>query len=147
MSASKDQSTLSSAPGAGTTYGPKDTKPSSTATPAMSVGSATAAGHGPHPNDNADESNVTLPNSRVGPQQEDLDGEQMRAPGEGEVMHAQFDKKNAGWGDQKSLTSNLEAQKAEQKGAREEIKAQRNEGANVDGGAGNRVENEGMAAV
>lgn len=147
MSASKDQSTLNSAPGAGTTYGPKDTKPSSTATPAMSVGSATAAGHGDHPKDNADDSNATLPNSRVGPQQEDLDGEQMRAPGEGEVMDAQFDKRNAGWGEQNSLTSDLDRQKAEQKGAREEIQAQRNGGANVDGGAGNRVESEGMSSV
>ena len=71
----------------------------------------------------------------------------MRASGEGEVMDAQFNKKNAGWGEQESMTSDLDRQKAEQKGAREEIKTARNEGANVDGGAGNRVENEGMNSV
>jgi hypothetical protein len=88
-----------------------------------------------------------MPGSKIGPQNEDLDGEQMRASGEGEVMDAQFNKKNAGWGEQGSMTSDLDRQKAEQKGAREEIKAARNEGANVDGGAGNRMENEGMSSV
>lgn len=71
----------------------------------------------------------------------------MRAPGEGEVMDAQFDKKNAGWGGQANLTSDLDGQKAEQKSAREDIKAARNGGANVDGGLGRRVENEGLNAV
>jgi len=127
MSASQDQSSLNEARGAGTTFGPDDVNPSSEATPGMSVGSATAAGHGQHPRDLGDDSNATLPNTRVGPQQEDLDGEQMRAPGEGEVMNAQFDKKNAGWGEEGSFTSDLDRQKAEQKGTREEIKAARNE--------------------
>ncbi|TVY71287.1 hypothetical protein LSUE1_G004932 [Lachnellula suecica] len=147
MSASKDQSSLNSARGAGTTYGANDTNPESTATPAYSVGSATAAGHGDHPKDNADDSNATLPGNKMGVQNEDLDGEQMRAPGEGEIMDAQFDKRNAGWGEQGSLTSDLDRQKAEQKGAREEIKAQRQGGANVDGGAGNRTDNEGLGSV
>ncbi len=147
MSASQDQSSLNSNRGAGTTFGPNDTKSSSNATPATSVGSATAAGHGDHPQDNADDSNVTLPNSRIGPQNEDLDGEQMAAPGEGKVMGAQFEKKNAGWGEQNSLTSDLDRQKAEQKSAREGIQAAREGGENVDGGAGNRVENEGMSSV
>ena len=40
----------------------------------MSVGSATAYGHGDHPQDHADNNNVVLPGSKVGPQQEDLDG-------------------------------------------------------------------------
>jgi hypothetical protein len=71
----------------------------------------------------------------------------MRAAGEGEIMDAQFDKKNAGWGEQGSLTSDLDRQKAEQKGTREELQAARRQGANVDGGAGNRVENEGMRSV
>jgi len=148
MSASKDQTPLNAARGAGTTFGPDSTSDPSTATPSMSVGSATAAGHGDHPNDkNVDISNVSLPNSRVGPQQEDLDGEQMRAPGEGEVMDAQLNKENAGWGEQGSLTSDLDRQKAEQKSAREDIKEERRAGRNVDGGAGGRTENEGLGSV
>jgi len=147
MSASKDQSSINSARGAGTTFGANDTNPESTATPAMSVGMATAAGHGDHPKDNADDSNATLPGSKIGPQNEDLEGDQMRAAGEGEVMDAQFNKKNAGWGEQNSLTSDLDRQKAEQKGAREDIKAARKGGESVDGGAGNRVESEGIGSV
>ncbi|KAG4412121.1 hypothetical protein IFR04_014742 [Cadophora malorum] len=147
MSASQNQSSLNSARGAGTTFGPSDTKSSSTATPATSVGSATAAGHGDHPQDNADDSNAVLSGSKVGPQQEDLDGEQMRATGEGEVMDAQFNKKNAGWGEEGSFTSDLDRQKEEQKGAREEVKAARKEGQSVDGGAGNRVANESLSSV
>lgn len=111
------------------------------------MGSATAAGHGDHPQDNADDSNATLSGSKLGPQNEDLEGEQMRAAGEGEVMNAQFNKKNAGWGEQDSLTSALDRQKAEQKSAREDIKASRQEGANVDDGAGKRAENEGLGSV
>lgn len=147
MSASQNQSSLNSARGAGTTFGPSDTKSSSTATPATSVGSATPAGHGDHPQDNADDSNAVLSGSKVGPQQEDLDGEQMRATGEGEVMDAQFNKKNAGWGEEGSFTSDLDRQKEEQKGAREEVKAARKEGQSVDGGAGNRVANESLSSV
>lgn len=147
MSASENQSSLNVARGAGTTFGPNDTNPSSTATPGMSVGSATAAGHGDHPQDNADDSNATMPGSKVGPQNEDLNGEQMAAPGEGKVMDAQFDKKNAGWGEEGSFTSDLDRQKAEQKGARDEIKAARQQGVDVDGGAGGRTENEGQNAV
>jgi len=147
MSASNDQSSLNSSRGAGTTFGPNDTNPSSTATPGTSVGSATAAGHGEHPQDNADDSNATMPGSKVGPQNEDLGGEQMRAAGEGDVMDAQFNKKDAGWGEQGSLTNDLDRQKAEQNSAREGVKAARQGGANVDGGAGNRVENEGIGSV
>lgn len=150
MSASKDQSSLNSAPvarGAGTTFGPNSGQTSDSATPAMSAGSATAYGHGDHPKDNADDSNAALSSSKIGPQKEDLEGEQMRAAGEGEVMRAQFEKKNAGWGEEKGLTSDLDRQKAEQAAAREEIKAQREAGANVDGGAGNRLENEGLGSV
>ncbi|KAE8445920.1 hypothetical protein EG329_012699 [Mollisiaceae sp. DMI_Dod_QoI] len=147
MSASKDQSSLNSARGAGTTFGPNDTDPSSAATPEMSVGSTTAAGHGQHPQDNADDSNATMPGSKIGPQNEDLGGEQMRAAGEGDVMDAQFNKKDAGWGEQGSLTSDIDRQKAEQQKAREGIQAARQGGANVDGGAGNRTENEGIGAV
>ena len=147
MSASKDQSSLNSTRGAGTTWGPSDVKDASSATPGMSAGSATAAGHGDHPRDNADESNVTMPSTKIGPQNEDLNGEQMRAAGEGEVMDAQFNKKDAGWGEQDSMTSNLGRQKREQQAAREEIKSERRAGVNVDGGAGKRIENEGLSQV
>ena len=72
MSASKDQSSLNQARGAGTTFGPNDGASSSTATPEMSVTSTIAAGHGDHLIDNADGSNVTIPSSKMGPPQEDL---------------------------------------------------------------------------
>jgi hypothetical protein len=148
MSASQDQTPLNAARGAGTTFGPDSTSDPSSATPSMSVGSATAAGHGQHPNDkNADVSNVSMPNSKVGPQQEDLDGEQMRPPGEGEVMDSQLNKNNAGWGEQPSLTSDLDRQKAKQKDARDEVKQRRSAGGNVDSGAGNRTESEGIGSV
>ncbi|CAD6453099.1 5cf29832-387b-4e8b-ad6c-037fc21a3452 [Sclerotinia trifoliorum] len=146
MSASQNQSSLNSTP-AGTTFGPNSGAPSSTATPGMSVGSATAMGHGHHPKDNADDSNAKLPGSKYGPRQEDLDGEQMRMSGEGEVMAAQFDKKNAGWGEEGSYTSDLDRQKAEQKEAREKIKSQRAQGLDVDGGGGGRLANENVGSV
>jgi len=147
MAASQDQSSLNQARGAGTTFGPDDVKPQSEATPATSVGSATAAGHGQHPQDNADDSSVTMPNSKIGPQKDDLEGGQMAAAGEGDIMDAQINKSDAGWGEQGSLTSDLDRKKAEQRDAREETKAARSHGASVDGGAGNRVENEGMSSV
>jgi hypothetical protein len=140
MSAAQDQTPL--ARGAGTTFGPNDTSSYESATPGLSQGSATAAGHGDHPQDNADESNVTMPGSKVGPQQEDLDGEQMSAPGEGKVMEAQFNKQ--GQGEEPSLTSDLDRKKAEQQSERDAIKADRKDGYNVDGGAGGRIENEGL---
>ncbi|KAF7857967.1 hypothetical protein EAF04_009324 [Stromatinia cepivora] len=146
MSASQNQSSLNSTP-AVTTFGPNSGAPSSTATPGMSAGSATAMGHGDHPKDDADDSNAKLSGSKYGPQQEDLDGEQMRMPGEGEVMAAQFDKKNAGWGEEGSYTSDLDRQKAEQKEAREKIKSQRAEGLDVDGGGGGRLANENLGSV
>jgi hypothetical protein len=145
MSASQDQSALNSS-STGARFGP-DSNSSAKGTPFQSVGSATAAGHGDHPQDNADVSNVTMPGSKVGPQQEDLEGEQMRMAGEGEVMNAQFDKQNAGWGEQDSLTSDLDRKKAEQQNAREAIQAERRHGRNVDGGAGGRTENEGLSQV
>ena len=49
----------------------------------------------------------------------------MRPPGEGEVMAAQLDKKNAGWGEQDSMTEGLDRMKAEQKSVRAEIKEER----------------------
>jgi len=95
MSASQDQSTLNSS-SAGPRFDPSSNS-SAEGTPFQSAASATAAGHGDHPQDNTDESNVAMPGSKIGPQQEDLDGEQMGVPGEGQVMDAQFHKQNAGW--------------------------------------------------
>lgn len=103
-------------------------------------------GHGDHPKDNADDTNADLSSSKYGPQKEDLEGEQMAVYAEGDTMHAQLDKKNAGWGEQGSLTSDLDRQKEEQKEAREKIQAQREQGVNIDGGNG-RLQNEGLGAV
>ncbi|RDL38642.1 Uncharacterized protein BP5553_02982 [Venustampulla echinocandica] len=115
---------------------------------ANTEGQATAAGHGQHPRDNADNSNVTMPASKIGPPDEDLRGEKPDIPaGEREVMEAQLDKRGAGWGEQESLTSGLDRKKAEQQGAREAIQAQRSGGVDIDEGAGNRVENEGLEQV
>lgn len=61
-----------------------------------------------------------------------LDGEQMRAPGKGEVMAAQWHK--TGFGEQESLTEGLEAKKEEQRGKREKVKGERRRGGDVDGG-------------
>jgi hypothetical protein len=146
MSASHSQSSYSCTKEAGTTFRSNRTRPSSTAT-AFTEGSATAAGHGDHPRDNVDDSKVTMPRTRVGPQNEDLEGVKMAPPGDGKVMDAQFSKKNAGWGEEGSLTSHLERQKAEQQDAREQIRSERMSGTNVDGGAGSRTEDEGIDEV
>jgi hypothetical protein len=129
--------------GAGTTFGPSNVQPSSTATSGFSEGSATAAGHGDHPRDNADDSNVIIPRVRIGPQTGDLEGEKLAPAGNGKVMAAQLDKQHAGWGEEKSLTRKLEKQKAEQQEAREQIHNERVSGTNVDGGAGRRALDEG----
>lgn len=67
----------------------------------------------------------------------ELDGEQMRAPGEGDVMQRQFEK--GGFGEQKDFTSDLDRKKAEQAGKREEIKSQRKEEVDVGGALGGRT--------
>jgi hypothetical protein len=146
MSASNSQSSYSCTKEAGSTFRSNDTRPSSTAT-AFTEGSATAAGHGDHPRDTVDDSNITMPGTRVGPQIEDLEGMKMAPPGERQVMDAQSNKKNAGWGEEESLTSHLERQKAEQQDAREQIRSERMSGTNVDGGAGSRIEDEGIDDV
>ncbi|KAI9806697.1 MAG: hypothetical protein M1825_006154 [Sarcosagium campestre] len=74
--------------------------------------------------------------------QDELDGEQMRAPGEGDVMRAQFRK--TGQGEEKGLLSDLDRKKAEQAEARERVKADRQHGIDVDGAAGQSA---GPAAV
>lgn len=71
----------------------------------------------------------------------------MRAAGEGDVMNAQFGKKNAGWGEEASMTSDLDRKKAEQSEDREKVKGEREMGVDVDGSGGGRVENEGLGAV
>jgi len=139
MSASANQSSLNST-----------SNSSSNPTPAMSVGSATAYGHGSHPNDkqNTNAGNSpSLPNNKLGAQKEDLEGEQMRAAGEGDVMNAQFEKKNAGWGEEASMTSDLDRKKEEQKQKRDQIKSSRETGEDVDGSGGGRIGNEGLDAV
>ena len=55
----------------------------------------------------------------------------MRAPGEGDVYKAQFDK--SGFGEQKDLASDLDRKKEEQSGLRDEIKDQRHKGVDVGG--------------
>jgi hypothetical protein len=142
MSASEDQSSLNSS--TEPTFDPSSNS-QQYGTPFQSAGSATAAGHGPHPKDNADETNTSLSGSKYGPQNEDLEGDQMTMLAEGDIMNAQVNKKKAGWGEEDSLTSDLDRKKAEQQGAREEIKKNRSEGHNVDGGAGGRIENEGLS--
>jgi len=62
-------------------------------------------------------------------------------------MDAQLNKKHAGWGEEKDLTSDLDRQKSEQQGAREAIQAERRGGKIVDGGAGVRIESEGLSQV
>jgi len=80
-------------------------------------------------------------------QNDDLEGDQMRAAGEGDVMRAQIGKENAGWGEEGSLTSDLDRKKEEQREKREAVKAERQEGGDVDGGSGGRLESEGLGAV
>ena len=67
----------------------------------------------------------------------ELEGEQMRAPGEGDVMQSQWNK--TGMGEQKSLTSDLDRKKEEQRGAREEIQGERKEQVEVGGALGGRT--------
>lgn len=59
--------------------------------------------------------------------------------------HSSKKKKDAGWGEQDSLTSDLDRKKAEQQGARQEIQVERYQGQNVDGGTGWRIEIEGLS--
>lgn len=68
----------------------------------------------------------------------------MRAPGEGEVFRKQMDKTGEGWGEQESLTSDLDRKKAEQAEKREAIKKERAEGGDVGGSMG-RLGNESNA--
>jgi hypothetical protein len=140
MSASKDQSALGST--GQQSFGP-DSNSGQKGTSWESAGSTTASGAGPHPKDNADDSGVTPSSTKVGPQQDDLEGNQTATFGEGDVAHAQEHK--AGFGEEQSLTSDLDRKKAEQKEAREEIKSERQAGQSVDGSGGGRKGNESIS--
>lgn len=63
-------------------------------------------------------------------------------------MEAQLGKREkGGWGEEESLTSDLDRKKEEQREMREEIKGDRSDGVDVDGGGGGRVQNEGLGSV
>lgn len=147
MSASQQQSSLNSS----YTLGPESKKTTNQApTSENTVGSTTAHGAGPHPIDNADDSNAVKSSSKYGPQQEDLDGEQLATFPEGKVYEAQLNKREkGGWGEEPSLTADLERKKAEQAEKREAIKEARKRGevADVDGGSPRMVSNEDNSAV
>ncbi|KAI9819619.1 MAG: hypothetical protein M1827_007069 [Pycnora praestabilis] len=76
------------------------------------------------------------PQREVGTTDSELEGEQMRAPGEGEIMAMQG--KKTGMGEQKSLTSDLDRKKEEQAPERERIMGERKQGVDVDGALGDR---------
>ncbi|MCJ1287961.1 hypothetical protein MMC26_007314 [Xylographa opegraphella] len=73
----------------------------------------------------------------IGPAASNLDGEQMRATGEGDVYKQQFSK--SGFGEQDDLAGDLDRKKAEQASARAEVKSQRKDDVDVGGALGNRV--------
>lgn len=126
-------------------FGPSKREPTSNANFQNTPGSATAVGHGSHPaRDNNDITGVSPSGARVGPQNEDLEGDKMRPLGEGQVMDAQLNKEDAGWGEEGSFTHDLDRMKKEQGSKREEIKQERQAGIDIDGGAGNRLQNEGL---
>lgn len=146
MAASRQQSDINGVRGGGITFGPYSNA-NQEGTAENTVGSTSASGHGDHPKDNADDSAVTMPGCRYGPPQEDLDGEKMATLSEGKVMDAQLHKKHAGWGEEASLTSDLDRKKTEQRREREEIEDARRRGVNIDGGAGGRLGTEDNSAV
>ena len=65
-----------------------------------------------------------------------VEGEQMRAAGEGDVARAQDHK--TGFGEQADLASDLDRKKAEQAPMREDIKEERERGVDVGGAIGGR---------
>ena len=67
---------------------------------------------------------------------DELDGEQMRAPGEGEVMRAQAHR--TGTAEEPSLTDNLDRKKEEQQGRREQMQQQRHATDDIGGDRGRR---------
>lgn len=146
MTASQQDAYLDAMHGTSKTLGPYSNA-NQEGTSANTMGSTTAAGHGDHPKDHPYDPNLHLPSRRYGPQQEDLDGEQMADPGEGRVMDSQLDKKHAGWGAEDSLTEGLERKKSEQAKRRAEFEEGRKRGYDVDGGGRWRVADEDLGAV
>ncbi|KAI0414761.1 hypothetical protein F5X98DRAFT_377502 [Xylaria grammica] len=71
----------------------------------------------------------------------ELEGDQMRAPGEGQVADA-VDRKPGAGGSQPDLASDLDRKKNEQAQARDAIKERRKHGNIADGGAGGGVDTE-----
>ncbi|KAI9676567.1 MAG: hypothetical protein M1817_000726 [Caeruleum heppii] len=119
-----------------TTHKPSETKPSSQQSPF----NTSVATRGPHDQPDAQPTPSSLgagstkPDNPNVPDADDLDGEQMRATGEGEIMEKQWNK--TGMGEQGSLTSDLDRQKEEQRGKREAVMQSRSEGVDVDGALG-----------
>ncbi|KFY52819.1 hypothetical protein V497_08439 [Pseudogymnoascus sp. VKM F-4516 (FW-969)] len=146
MAAPQQSTYLNAIHGTSTTLGPS-TNANQPGTSANTVGSTTASGHGSHPHDHANDSGLTLPTRRYGPQQDDLEGNQMADRGEGAVMDAQLGKKGAGWGSEDSLTGEMERKKEEQRGERERFEEDRRRGRDVDGGGPFRGEDEDLGAV
>lgn len=148
MSASQQQSGLNSN---SYTLGP-DSNKNLNPTSENTVGSTTAYGAGPHPVNNAGDSNAVKSSTKYGPQAEDLDGEQMATLPEGKVYEAQLNKREkGGWGEEPSMTADLERKKAEQEVKREAIKEARKRGeipaGDVDGGSPRMIVNEANSAV
>ncbi|KAI9838612.1 MAG: hypothetical protein M1819_004926 [Sarea resinae] len=73
---------------------------------------------------------------------DEQDGEQMAAPGEGEILKAQWDK--TGTAEEAEIGGDLDRKKAEQAPLREEIQGQREKGVDIGGALGGRT---GPAAV
>ncbi|KFY86898.1 hypothetical protein V500_07318 [Pseudogymnoascus sp. VKM F-4518 (FW-2643)] len=146
MTASQQTAYLNAIHGTATTLGPS-TNANQPGTSAGTVGSTTACGHGDHPHDHANDTGLVLPTCRIGPQQEDLDGEQMADPGEGKVMDEQLEKKHAGWVGEDSLTAELDRKKREQAAKRERFEEERRRGRDVDGGGAVRLVDDDTSAV
>ncbi|OBT86017.1 hypothetical protein VE02_05554 [Pseudogymnoascus sp. 03VT05] len=102
-------------------------------TSANTTCSTTASGHGSHPHDHPNNTHP-IPSRRIGPPKSELEGEQMADRGEGAVMDAQLEKKQAGWGGEEELAGGMERKKREQEGERERWGEERRRGKDVGGG-------------
>ncbi|OBT66352.1 hypothetical protein VE03_04841 [Pseudogymnoascus sp. 23342-1-I1] len=146
MTAPQQTTYLNAIHGTSTTLGPS-TNTNQPGTSEGTVGSTTAAGHGAHPHDHANASDLVFQPRRVGPPPEELEGDKMADPGEGKVMTEQLEKKRAGWGGEYSLTEGLERKKREQAGMRERLEEERRRGRDVDGGGRLRAADDDTSAV
>ncbi|MCJ1306744.1 hypothetical protein MMC25_000387 [Agyrium rufum] len=104
--------------------------------PSQHDGNATASSLGYGARDSSGDKGESL-----GPGASNVEGEQMRAAGDGDIYRAQFNKH--GFGEQESLTAGLDDKKQEQEGLRQEKKEQRKNDVDVGGALGQR----GGAAV